>query len=390
MLKKTPIIIILVILTGSFLFAEEAGKETPTKTGEEQNKRIGDTGDKIDELNEKIEALTASLEKISALRISGFFDVSISNYKNKPNVFSLGDFELDIEHNYPERFQVAAALVFNKGANLDVGFIDYRLFGSPVSVRGRLFADEGLHLQVGRFDVPFGNDWQHFPSKDRITVTPPLTTEMTMEGGYNDEGARLLFNSVWCNITLYVLDGIEQKYSYGGNSYGGRIGLTPFSNPYRLKARAIPVFETGFSYIYDIDSDGKKSESLYAFDIESKISFFFLQSEYINREKRAGIIFDGYHVTCGIDFSAFSSVPLLLYGRYDYFRMKNYVPDTFVETAEPVRDNVLTRISAGMNINIYKISFLKLEYQRYLETYEEYRDQYYSESLYYAQLVITF
>jgi hypothetical protein len=273
-----------------------------------------------------------------------------------------------------------------------VGFIDYRLFGSPVSVRGRLFADEGLHLQVGRFDVPFGNDWRNFPAKDRITVTPPLTTEMVMEGGYNDEGARILFNSIWFNVTLYVLDGIEQKYSYGGNSYGGRIGLTPFNNPFRLKDRTIPVFETGFSYIYDIDSNGKKSEILYAFDIESRISPLIIQSEYCNREKRAGVIFDGYHVTGAIELSGITSLPLILYGRYDYFRMKNFIPDTFFEVIEndAGKKNILTKFSAGVNINLYKISYLKLEYQQFLKTYKEYRDQYYSKSLYYAQLVITF
>ena len=298
----------------------------------------------------------------------------------------MGDFELDIQHNYMENFQVAAALVFNKGADLKVGFIDYRFFGSPVSLRGGLFTDEGLHLQVGIFDVPFGNDWQHFTAKDRITVTPPLTTEMIMDGGYNDEGARLLFNSIWCNITQCMLDGIEQKYSYGGNSYGGRIGLTPFNNPFRLKAGAIPVFEIGFSYVYDVDSNGKKSETLYTFDLESRISALFVQSEYIKREKRAGVIFDGYHVTGGIDFSALSSIPLELYSRYDYFRMKKFILDTFFDVIEnnTGKDDILTRFSAGVNINIHKISYLKLEYQQFLKTYKEYRDQYYSKSLYYA------
>jgi hypothetical protein len=117
-----------------------------------------------------------------------------------------------------------------------------------------------------------------------------------------------------------------------------------------------------------------------------------MQSEYTKRKKKAGVTFDGYHITGGIDFSAFSSMPLILYGRYDYFSMKNYIPDTFFETLENNRgeDNILTRLSAGVNLNIYRISYLKLEYQRFLETYEEYRDQYFSESLYYAQLVIIF
>ncbi|HQO39328.1 MAG TPA: hypothetical protein PK986_02560, partial [Spirochaetota bacterium] len=73
-----------------------------------------------------------------------------------------------------------------------------------------------------------------------------------MEGGYNDEGIRLLLNYMSVNLTMYMLDGIEQQYSFGGNSYGGRIGFTPFSNPYELRSRSVPVFELGFSGIIDL------------------------------------------------------------------------------------------------------------------------------------------
>lgn len=385
-----------VIMSAMILFAslpaaaqQKSGEAVSAST---ENDKIEKLEDRIEELNELVEELEKTTGRAIALDISGFFDVSVSNYKNKPNVFKLGKFEIDLEHNYKENFQVAAALVFQKGAELDVGFIDYHLFGSPISLRGRLFQDEGLHLQVGKFDVPFGNDWQHFAAIDSIPVTPPLTTEMVMDGGYNDEGVRILYNSIWLNATLYMLDGIEEKYSYGGNSYGGRVGFTPFNNPYLIKSRSLPIFELGFAYIYDTDNEGRLSERLYACDVESKVSFFFVQAEYYKRDKKAGVVFDGCHVTGGIDLSEISNIPIILFGRYDYFRMKDFIPETYIEVIEqkPGTEDILIRVTGGLNINIYNISFLKIEYQRFIDTYEEYRDQYYSQSLYWAQLVITF
>ncbi len=360
------------------------------KKPDDYEKQIDDLNDKVEDLTEKIDSLKKKIDQLSALQISGFFDVSISNYKNKPNVFALGNFELDLEHNFKENFQVAAALVFFQGAELAVGFIDYHLFGGSISPRGRLFAERGFHIQVGKFDVPFGNDWQNYSAKDRITVTSPLTTEMVLDGGYNDEGARILIKFIPANITLYMVDGIEEKYSFGGNSYGGRIGFTPFNNPYILKRKTIPAFEVGFSYIHDIDNTGSLSEKVYAVDLESKIAPIIIRSEYYKRDKSAGVVFDGFHVTGGIDFSDISALPVIIYGRYDLFRMKNLIPESYTTAQETGEEDKLSRFTAGLNINIFKISMLKAEYQQFLETYEDYEDQYYKEKLYYVQLVITF
>jgi hypothetical protein len=341
----------------------------------------------LEDNKKELEALKKQVNILSALKISGFFDVSISNYQNKPNVFLIGPFELDIEHNY-EYFQVAAALVFYDGAELRTGFIDYHLFGGRIAPTGRLFQGEGLHLQIGRFDVPFGNDWRYFPSKDRITVTPPLTTDLIMEDGYNDEGIRLLLNLVSVNASLYMLKGIEEQYSYGGNSFGGRIGITPFNNPFSLKSGTISPLEIGFSYIHDIDRNGVTAEKLYAGDMESKAGPLILSSEYYYRYKKAGITLYGYHITGGIDFNYFSKLPLILFGRFDRYTSKEIVSVNYHEVTDK---NSISRITTGININIAQISYLKFEYQNYLSAYNEYKsDQYYSKSLYYLQLVIRF
>lgn len=135
-------------------------------------KEIEGLKDEINELKERVARTEKDIDILGQLKISGFFDVYISNYENKPNILETGNFELHIQNQY-KSFQVAAALVFNEGAELGVAFIDYHLYGGGIAPRGRLFREKGMHIQVGRFDVPYGNDWQHFASVNRLTVTPP-------------------------------------------------------------------------------------------------------------------------------------------------------------------------------------------------------------------------
>ncbi len=367
-----------------------------------EEQRLKELEMRIDLLNAKIELLENQLYEVdervhnlTELKISGFFDVSFSNYKNQPNIFKMGIFELDVEHSYENKFQVAAALVFDdeEGTYLGVGFIDYAFIGGPVPPRGRLFIERGFHIQVGRFDVPLGNDWNYVSAVKRYTVTPPLTTSQLMEGNYNDAGLRLFLNLVSFNYSIYSTQGIEQKYTYGGISYGTRIGLTPFANPYTVKTDYVPSFELGISYLYDLDNDGEKSEEVSALDYESKVGAFLLRSEYFKREKVAGVIFDGYHVTTGFDFEEIDWIPMVFILRYDTHKEENNVIASYDEEASDRSGeaDVLARATTAIRFNISNTSFLKLEYHKYLEASERYKsDSLFSEELYYVQLVITF
>ena len=372
----------------------------PGKT--DQNARIAELEDKIEELNRKLSDLEIQfmtikerLDLISSLEISGFFDVSVSNYRNKPDIFAIGNFELDLKHSYENNFQVAAALVFDDelGTYLGVGFIDYSLYGDAAAARGRLFVEKGLHIQVGRFDVPLGNDWNRVSAVDRITITPPLTTEYLMEGVYNDVGLRFLINLMAFNLSVYSTHGVDKQHSYGGNTFGLRFGLTPFSNPYSLKQESILVFELGLSYLYDVDRSGEQSDIIYAIDYESKIGPVLLRSEYYNRDKTAGVVFDGYHITTGLDLKEILTSPVIIFLRYDYHREINNVIASFTQaySGDIERTDILSRGTIGANINISNISYLKIEYQSFIESSERFTSHdYFTKYLYYAQLVITF
>lgn len=76
-------------------------------------------------------------------------------------LLSPGAIELDLELGFGKNGQAAAALVVEEGggASLAVGFLDYHVGGGLVAPRGRISVAKGIHVQLGRFDVPFGNDW---------------------------------------------------------------------------------------------------------------------------------------------------------------------------------------------------------------------------------------
>lgn len=327
---------------------------------------------KIAELNREIEELKYKLKKKDEdISFSGFFDVTASEYSNNPNIFDVGDFELDIEKSFGSNFQVGAALTFNKdGADLAVGFIDFHLFGGSIPARGRLFNEKGFRIQVGKFDIPFGNDWLYFASVDRRSVNAPLTTDIVMEGGLNDTGIRALRGTVYYNLTLHVLKGTGN-----GISYGGRVGLTPFNNPYILSKEEIPPFEIGFSYLRDNDKDGVKEDTAWALDLETTMGNFSIQSEYVNRHYSAQKIRrKGYHLSLFYTLKLFSKIGAIVYSRYEWCESVN------AESTDEV-----SAITAGVNVNMFDISHLKFEYRHFLKDNEENKG-----GSFYAQLVITF
>ncbi len=340
-----------------------------------ENREVNsDSTRKINRLKQKIEDVKEELKELSGgVQFSGFFDVSVSTYKNNPNIFALGDFELDIEKSFGENFQVAAALVFNDdGAELAVGFIDFHLFGGAIAARGRLFTQKGLHIQIGRYDVPFGNDWQYYASVDRKSITAPLTTEFVMDGGYNDVGLRILRGAVSHNYTLYMLRGIEE-----GFSFGGRFGLTPFNNPYSLKKKELQQLELGISYIYDQGRDGNREEKALAFDFESAIGPFHLRGEYMKRDNDIdGVYYSGFHISAVMDAGKIIDIPITLFGRYDWFQS---------ELNDVEEKNVLSRITAGLHFDLFEIAVLKFEFHHFLQDNEEFEG-----NSFFAQIVITF
>ena len=85
----------------------------------------------------------------------------------------------------------------------------------------------------------------------------------------------------------------------------------------------------------------------------------------------------------GFDLETMTPAPMIIYLRYGFHMVTRYKGDT--------SENWLHRITAGLNLNISHISFVKIEYIRYLSYFEEYMvKDYFNYNLFYLQLVITF
>jgi hypothetical protein len=334
----------------------------PTKAQSEEA-TVGETGAVAPP--SAFERLKAAIDEIrEGLGISGFFDVRASDAKTDPNVFSMGDFELDLSREIGTRVQVAAALVVNdEGAELAVGFVDVHVVGAPVAPRGRLPVEKGFRVQLGRFDVPFGGDWQYFASSDRPELSAPLTTESVMDGGYNDVGLRLLGGTGNLGWSAYWLRGEGE-----GTLVGGRLALMPFDNPYRVRGR-VRAMEVGVSALHDFDGDGGTESTSLAVDTELRGPLGRLRAEYVRRDLRPvegreeRLLRSGFHVTATVDAGAPAGVPLAPYARYDIVKVE---PSPLPELVGDGERGRTERLSAGLNALFFDVLCLKLEYQRIL------------------------
>ncbi|HRY45015.1 MAG TPA: hypothetical protein P5164_13810 [Thermoanaerobaculia bacterium] len=351
-------------------FGAEGAPETPPPA-EAPETRQGGTG----------RELSAVLRELS---LSGFFDVTARDRRSEENVFAMGDFELDLARELGSSVQVAAALVVNDdGAALAVGFLDVHLLGGLVAPRGRLPVEKGLHVQLGRFDVPFGNDWQLYATKDRVEASAPLTTEELLDGGVNDVGLRVLGSDGTFGYTAYALRG-----EGSGNAFGGRVSIAPLDVPFRFPPR-LGLVEVGVSLLHDADDDGKTERTALALDAQTRSGPLSVRGEYVRIDARpteespVRSVRDGWHVTAAFEAGDLpGGVSLTPYARYDTVRGDE-------GTAEGSGRTV--RVTGGANAALFARLTLKAEYRRTLEAPEAIRAaEGFGRDAWLVQAVVTF
>lgn len=318
---------------------------------------------------------TGWLERKTGIQCGFFFDIPVTAGQESSNGIFFGEFELDLTREWGRYFQAAAAVVANPEdpVALATGFVDFHLFGGLIAPRGRIFVEKGFHLQLGRFDLPFGNDWIYYASIDRLTITAPLTTELVMDGGYSGDGFRLLGNSPALNYTVWLVRGNGRQ-----PALGGRLGVTPFHNPYTLRhASESQMLECGLSCLYDIGPGGTLDEKAWALDLESTLGRNHLQLEYCRREyagegeeQPAGKR-DGFQITESVHLDGWIPLPLTSFVRYD--RQRTRPRDR--AAAAGVASQILNRFSAGGRLDIRDWLTLKVEYQRFFKADPRYLEE---------------
>ncbi len=308
------------------------------------------------------EDLAASL---FGVQLSAFGDVQSSYGDSGGQKMNWGSFELDAAGDFSHDLQGAMAAVNTpEGTTIAVGFLDYHTFGGRIAPRGRLWAGTGLHVQVGRFDVPFGNDWQFFASKDSVSISRPLTTDLVMGGGYNDTGIRVLGNNGSTNFNAFLLRGFNS-----GRLIGGRLGLTPFSALFSFaEAREPKGVELGLSYFYDASSSWQKKEAGWATDAEVRHGNWDGRFEYMVRRKEPVpgdvTVLRGWHFTQEYALGEMVAWPTTLFARYEQDAVQPAEIVTLGAEAGDARD---VRVAAGFSTNLGRRDLVlwKVEAQHY-------------------------
>ena len=334
----------------------------------------------------------------TGLDISGFFDIQARSDNRSEQTFELGDLEVDLEFVHDEHYSASAALVWDgeETADVAVAIVDYHLFDDNIPPRGRIFSEPGFHLQLGRFDVPFGADYQYFASVDRPNITAPLTTQRIQDGGYNGDGVRAY--GTWKNLDG-ALFWTNSLYADSGYAAGGRIGLsmshTKYSFHQRDNSRDI---ELGISYLQDRDGSGNRRNRVYAADLTLRYEAITLVAEYFDRNNDSpkGEAADSlaeydetaFHLSLIADMQALWHRPLSLFARYERWMPDyDFIPDAEDDTVL-YRVDDLSRMTLGMNYRFTDYFQLKLEYYDYLGEDTEEPD--FEESLGLVQVVVNF
>lgn len=379
--------------------------------------KLGDLGDEIEELKEGA--------KEKGLDISGFFDVNAKTDNSTDQTFSVGSVELDLEYAYNDRFAASSAIVlcgnssgvdsaapaaiFCGGsgpgglgggqAGIAVALADFHMFDNTIPPRGRIFNNQGFHIQAGRFDIPFSTDYQNFANTDRVTVTAPITTSRMQFGGFNGDGVRSY--GTWKNVN-YSVFWTDAMFANDGTSVGGRVGLAFGKNNYRSHNINPEGIEAGVSYLADLDKNYNLRHAVYGVDLSLGYSFLRLQNEllltqaYNNFEitdDAGNVSADygkphqlGYHSTLTADLERFIGYPVIAFVRYGRWEPKARKAEDF--DGKLVSINNISALSVGLNYRFNEYLKLKFEYTDSLGSSTT--ERFFDKQLGIAQMVVSF
>jgi hypothetical protein len=191
------------------------------------------------------------------LELSGFADViySSSGEEGTDDHFMLSQVELDLAYLLSEKIRADLAIAHREGSfgigAMTIGF-------SPA---------ERIGICVGQFDVPFGIDYNFFPSPDRKLISAPLATETTHRL-WNDIGLQLSITSSHVDLTLFAVNGLSDA----------EVTVVPGG---RLSHCFGDLLEVGGSMALGFTDDSDVETGLYGIDFQLTHGGLYLKGEYI-------------------------------------------------------------------------------------------------------------
>ncbi|MDO9106692.1 MAG: hypothetical protein Q7U57_17235 [Methylovulum sp.] len=392
-----------------------------------KDKKTATILDKLVNLSTEVEELKETAQE-NGLKLNGFFDVNAKTDNSSNQTFSVGSIELDLEYDYSDNFAASTALVLcGNSSGIDaasfpsapvavscgssgpggigagpagfaVAFIDYHRFDHSLPPRGRIFNNQGFHIQAGRFDLPFSTDYQNYANKDRVTITAPITTSRMQFGGYNGDGMRSYGSWKLFNYSVFWTDAM---YANDGTSLGGRLGVTLGDNTYRSHNANPEGIELGISHLSDLDYDNNTRNLVYGADLSFGYSIFRLQSELMWLQAQNHFIVDdgispavdyghpnelGYHTTLITDLKTIVKQPIFAFIRYGRWQPQHKVSTDFDGSLVAV--NNVSLLTVGFNYTMNEYMKIKFEYTDSLGTSTQ--EHYFDRKLGIAQMVVAF
>jgi len=278
-------------------------------------------------------------QSFAELEVSGFVDVLGQGQQGENTTFGMGAFEIDFESEFSTRVSFEGAVVV-EGEEVGLGqtLVDFKLLN-----------EDKLGLQAGLLDMPFGIDYQVFATPDRKLVTPPLVTELMMDGGWGDVGVNFYGSLTHLNYNLYVVNGMGEDGAVPVNqladnnnakTVGGRIGVLPTEG-----------LELGFSYAQGPYLDGAADEALSRIggDVQFAYEPLEVKGEFVTgKEELPGA---GKNEHEGLYIQLLGRASEKGYGviRYGYWKPKG--------------GDRVTRITIGLGYDLIENISLRSEYQ---------------------------
>ena len=234
----------------------------------------GDLRGLVDELREVLEGAPEAEEEAAeeeeeaeepaSVEIVGFADFwyVLRQAEEEGNDFEIGQVEVDLETVIDERIVVGVAVAYDPGGEtfgLGAFTVDFHLFGSEGDHFRPVGGVDHSGIMVGQFDVPFGVDWNVYPSIDRKLVSGPLVVESTHDF-WNDYGVQGYVETERVNGVVYVTNG----FGYEGADEAGEPAEVEMkvSVGVRVGVKPNEMIEIGGSYAGFLDGDDEQDMSL--------------------------------------------------------------------------------------------------------------------------------
>lgn len=224
------------------------------------------------ELENEQQTIQTNKSTIQKVEFSGFGDfLTIIEHDDSHQIFEIGQAELDIEFPYSESSLLSLAISYDDSKfTLGSFYYEYSFTKKNSAV--------AYTLGIGQFDVPFGIDWEVYPSIDRNLITSPLIVSETHDS-WNDLGIYFNFENKVIKSTIFTINGFSHECVDKNN-----IQIVTESN-YAVGSRVafimIENLEIGGSIAYVDDKQNLHNLNLYGVDMSWSLKNLSLKAEYI-------------------------------------------------------------------------------------------------------------